>query len=246
MKKWIISQIRSENLKIEDTLFTSELYHFSDAATFYTFCHTSTVSGIRRLGPFYKSLKLRSSSVSSAIFGGSYAQVPVQSRSSWLRWCDVGPRWSRRREESSQLRSHVMVPLCERLVPPCVDIVKTDTYSEQLSSCSHHGGAAPPAPKVPPPNFLFFGLWWTSDLKPEPFLSNPSSVRQQVGDGGVAVRVPVDGHERREGAGEHREHKLPRGGGRCRRRAYWVRGEQGRDKWRGETEYEHRLRVAYR
>ena len=42
-------------------------------------------------------------------------------------------------ELSAQISRHGS-SLCER---PCVDIVKTDTYSEQLSSCCHHGGAAP-------------------------------------------------------------------------------------------------------
>ena len=47
-----------------------QIIPFSDAATFDTFCHTSTVSGIRRLVPFYKSQKLRASSGSLAILGG--------------------------------------------------------------------------------------------------------------------------------------------------------------------------------
>ena len=74
-----------------------------------------------------------------------------------------------------------MVPLSAR-DSECVDIVKTDTYSEQLSS---HGAAA------------------TSGAQ------SLASVDLELKLKHMTVRALFDGHERRgEGAGKHREYKF--------------------------------------
>lgn len=76
-------------------------------------------------------------------------------------------------ELSAQISRHGS-SLCER---PCVDIVKTDTYSEQLSSCCHHGGAAPAGTQSPTAKkYFLFGHLSSSDLKSEPFQCKSSSV----------------------------------------------------------------------